>query len=1339
MFSMNKPNDRRLAVLSFIRDRVAADGRPPSLAEIAEACGFASRSAVRKHVMALQASGQLDATPGKARSARPKVSRKVVVTNANSFFEVSSEHIAALSDTDFRELVARLCIARLVSKGHSSDYVIWGGDQRAADGGIDVRVQMPARVAASAEFSRALVGFQAKTTRMPESDIRKEMCPGGVLRASIRELIRGAGAYVIASSETVADKPFRDRVAAMKEAAAMEAGAENAEFDFYDARRLANWTNQHPGIVAWVRSRLGLALQGWRPYGQWAITRGAKSHPFLDDTSRLVDPAAPERKYSLADGLQHVRALLRNGGSSIRIAGLSGVGKTRFVQALFEEQAASGAIASELAVYTDTAESPVPSPIALLDELLANNRRAVLVVDNCASQLHRQLTARCKATDRVSLLTIEYDIREDSPDETNVFLLEPGSEELIEKVIGQQFPHISKVNVATICRFSKGNSRVAIALANTLEQNDSLAGINDEGLLERLFWQGRQVEPDLMVVAQTCALVYSFQVEDPDEELQLLAGLAGIPALTFYRHVGELLQRGLAQKRGSWRAILPHAIANTLASRALSKTPYSAVSSALVEGRGRLLRSLSRRLGYLHDSPEAVGVVHRWFEDKNLLADLTRLAPPLDEVLQNIAPVDPEITLQAIERAATGERALEFLSVENFVRRRIVQLLRAIAWEAKYFERCLRVLIQFALAELEEGRSESTREIIKSLFTIYLSGTHATLEQRFAWIRDALRSKDPRIQRIGIQCLDAALQATHISSSHSFEFGARSRDYGAYPRGIEVRDWFSRFADLATDVGLQENEVGNQARNVLASHFRSLWASVGIVEALEQATSRLLQVGWERGWLAIKQTIRFDIAGMPETIQGRLRALEELSRPQTLVGRTKAVVLNSFSGGLDITDAEEHGVAAYERADQLARDLGEMVVVEPQVFAELLPLLVQNHQGRHRMFGIGMAKGAPDPARIWHMLVTAFEETSFDLRNVQVLCGFLQGLHERDQALFEQLMDAAMSRPSLAIWIPVLQLSGDLDVRGCARLLQSMDDPLVPASMFQYLGYGRATEALSDDALSQLLERLARKPGGLEVAIDVLSMHCYGNSAPAGPALIRLAHELLSQFSPTRDSQNIDFALGGVIRKLLLGKEGEACARLLLRKVRRGFDDYSLSHYAVGDVLAALFEVQPMAALDELVGDEADEGKHSTRWWHLRDDDAKSVLTGVPIDILIGWCRAGSGSRWERVAAAIPAFDKMNGKDDSCWSKSALALLSSAPEPVRVASVLAERIEPMSWHGSRAEIIAGRASLLDELAEVLGDDAADDVREWRNNLQERIDIERRRELQEHRRDNERFE
>jgi repressor LexA len=61
---------KRAAVLAFLRERIEGQGHAPSLAEIADEFGFASRNAAQKHVQALVADGLIELVPGQKRGIR---------------------------------------------------------------------------------------------------------------------------------------------------------------------------------------------------------------------------------------------------------------------------------------------------------------------------------------------------------------------------------------------------------------------------------------------------------------------------------------------------------------------------------------------------------------------------------------------------------------------------------------------------------------------------------------------------------------------------------------------------------------------------------------------------------------------------------------------------------------------------------------------------------------------------------------------------------------------------------------------------------------------------------------------------------------------------------------------------------------------------------------------------------------------------------------------------------------------------------------------------------------------------------------------------------------------
>ncbi len=145
-----------------------------------------------------------------------------------------------------------------------------------------------------------------------------------------------------------------------------------------------------------------------------------------------------------------------------------------------------------------------------------------------------------------------------------------------------------------------------------------------------------------------------------------------------------------------WRALLPHAIANRLAVLALDKLLPEDLERFWKTSSPRLLRSFSRRLGYLHTSERAQRLVETWLSPAGFLGTIEGLNDLTTAVLVNVAPVAPSDTLNAIARASGRERESgRFLKGEEFR-----TLLRSLAFESQYFERAFDLLID--LVEHEE-------------------------------------------------------------------------------------------------------------------------------------------------------------------------------------------------------------------------------------------------------------------------------------------------------------------------------------------------------------------------------------------------------------------------------------------------------------------------------------------------------------------------------------------------------------------------------------------------------------------------------------------------------------
>src|ERR1700730_5376726 len=203
--------------------------------------------------------------------------------------EITPDHIAELADDDLRTLIGLLCEAELARHNLPVSAVTWGGNQRAADGGLDVRVALPAGSAVTDFVPRPNTGFQVKCQDMPRTAILAEMRPSNVVRPVIREFADTSGAYVIVISQgATADSALQNRRAALLEAIASLPNAARLAVVCYVGTRVGSWLRQHPGLIPWLREKIGRPLRGWHSYGPWAYEPEGPAAEFLvDETLRV--------------------------------------------------------------------------------------------------------------------------------------------------------------------------------------------------------------------------------------------------------------------------------------------------------------------------------------------------------------------------------------------------------------------------------------------------------------------------------------------------------------------------------------------------------------------------------------------------------------------------------------------------------------------------------------------------------------------------------------------------------------------------------------------------------------------------------------------------------------------------------------------------------------------------------------------------------------------------------------------------------------------------------------------------------------------------------------------
>ncbi len=1268
-------------------------------------------------------------------------------------FEITGDDISLLNDTDLRTLIGLLCESEMQGRGLPASCVTWGGKQDAGDGGIDVWVQLPAGTTIDGFVPRPVTGFQVKATTMPPEKISREMRPRGEIRLVIRDLADQSGAYIIVSSSDSCTAPALNyRRDAMKVAANEISNNNSLCLDFYDRGRVATWVRDHKGLIPWVRKSIGKAIPGWQSYDAWAYDPDGKSGEYLVDDTLRLQTGQIEHGDGLPglQGLQLVRTLLRKPGKVARLVGHSGVGKTRFIQALFDERIGEQHLDPSLAIYTDTADQPAPPPTTLATNLIASRTRAILVIDNCPSDLHRRLAEHCRSAEStVSVITVEYDIREDQPEGTEVFSLEPSSTDLIEKLLRHRFPNLSVVDAGTVAEFSGGNARIAIALAGMVGKDESIAGLADEELFRRLFYQRNNPDESLLLKAQALSLVYSFHGEDVSDgkeaELATLGALIAKSAQEMFEAVATLQARGLAQKRGVWRAVLPHAIANRLAALALKTIPYPLIEKLLINtAQTRMLKSFSRRLGYLHSSNKAVEIVDKWLAPKGLLGDVGNLNDLGRAMFDNVAPVSPEAALSALERAFLVPSDDEVVQrCRNFV-----GILRSIAYDASLFDRAI-VLLQKYAEQSSNGPDNNTRlDDFTSLFSLFLSGTHASIEQRIKVVERLLLDQSLSRQKLGTSALKAALEAWHFMAAGDFAFGSHSRDYGFRPETQdELRNWFKPVFLLSQSVGRLDTELGQEVRVAVAEKLRGQWIRTGLYDEIDQLCRAIAEKRfWPEGWISVRQIIQLDSNEFPPDVVARLQALDELLRPRDLVQRISGIVLTKRHGRVDFGDVANDDPAStvdsWNRAEEIARNLGQAVATDSLSFEAVLPDLVKG-TGRLVSFGRGLAEGAIDHRAIWNKLVVQVRCTPASICNVQVLQGFLNSLNFTDSTLASEFLDISLVDDALAPSFPLLQSSVGIDETGVGRLMKSLGLKKAPVANYACLAWWCDTDRIAVKDLKAMILEIIAVPEGFAVGVGILQSLLHSDkqqSKPLDPQLAEVGREILRSMPfPNSRGDHFSWALKEIIETCLVGNEGASVARDVCTNLMLSIDSRETYFFYHEGILAALFHTQPTATLDGIFrGTGSELGRdvhHFSSWSYI----GGNPLALIPEDALLAWCDVDPPSRYPAIASVVYwKTGEQNGEPMS-WTPIALRLLDQAPNRIEVLRQFIKQFNPSSYSGSLAAIMESGLKLLEQLLSYPDPTVVEFAKEEREKLIAFIATKRRSEAELNIGRNERFE
>ena len=322
-----------------------------------------------------------------------------------------------------------------------------------------------------------------------------------------------------------------------------------------------------------------------------------------------------------------------------------------------------------------------------------------------------------------------------------------------------------------------------------------------------------------------------------------------------FRFSRQLQDRHIIQERNHWRAVLPTPIANRLAVDALKNIPPESILNQFsIPDNSRLLVSLSRRLGFLHDNQYAQTIVNEWFSSRGVLNDISTYSNHQFKMLQNLVPEYNDLILDTIENFLSNLDSEEIKSINSDFYSTTYFLSEYLSIFPEYFERCVKILLKLYFEEEVRNDFSNLPRLFSSIFRPKYSESAEITSKKKDVIESLIHSNESDHQILGLQLLNSTLQYRTTWMFDTALIGGRSYTINLPTPDKTPDNSYNEFIQLATRICNGPNEkLSSTCRRVFAENLPDLlWALTDLSCFITSVLEIHNQRKWFEGWKSLR-------------------------------------------------------------------------------------------------------------------------------------------------------------------------------------------------------------------------------------------------------------------------------------------------------------------------------------------------------------------------------------------------------------------------------------------------------------------------------------------------------
>ncbi len=684
--------------------------------------------------------------------------------------------------------------------------------------------------------------FQSKATSMSKAQCKNEILntKNDDLKDQVKEVFDKNGTYILFTTDDYVEQNLQDRIVGFREAVKSvedEEYSNNVKIKIYDANLIKDWTNEYISAVSFVQLLCGIPrLLGLQIWGE------LKSHP-SNSSNFKTNPEIDAL-------IKKIRTDTFN-KKNIRIEGVSGIGKTRLICEAFSPgfkdpdgnfEVIRKAI-SDSVIYFDIGKGNSQNIFDLIRSVVTTYP-AILILDNCDPINHDKFLQEILRTGSLqTLISIDYEKISSANNEfCEIFQLKGEMfNSVVEEILKNEYTdsQLSNQDIEYLIKFSEGNPKMAINFVKAAINKSDLNQGFDKELLEKLIFGRESINELDFNILKLCSVFKYFEYPSEDfysidkngyilllEHVNFFSSYLKIETNSIERIIKKYLEKVVLERRGNKIVIRPNPLSLKLSIlfwEELNIVDYESFIQSIPKNLITPLVDQLSQLGSVGKAKELVETI--WGVNGNFSTAEILNSNMGSRLFRSIVTVNPKATAKVLTKNYLNQPK-EYLETIVEGRQNLVWALEKLCFREETFVESAKVLMCFAVAEIETYYSNNATNYFTQLFRIFLAGTEVGYTPRTEVLIWALEKQDSDFDALVIKACERAF--TPMSNLH--KMGGAENQGGLLPledyrpiSAIEINEYREKIIELLLRFISHKNEFQLSAQRVIYNNISDLF------------------------------------------------------------------------------------------------------------------------------------------------------------------------------------------------------------------------------------------------------------------------------------------------------------------------------------------------------------------------------------------------------------------------------------------------------------------------------------------------------------------------------------